>query len=112
MGVIRVLPALDDVAAYDVIGGSYNSGQARRFESLEEESFKKGMENNAKEFDLFDFTLDKRLDFQEFSRLMREREVGDFTEEELYARFNALDTDKSGTVRQPQCPRSERVGRN
>ena len=38
------------------------------------------------------------LDFDEFSAMVRSREEGDFTEEQLRERFNELDADGSGKV--------------
>ena len=39
-----------------------------------------------------------KLDFGEFCQFVRDREEGEFTEEELKKRFDALDGDKSGKV--------------
>ena len=41
---------------------------------------------------------DGKLDFAEFCSLVREREGGEFSNEELRKRFEALDADGSGQV--------------
>ena len=41
---------------------------------------------------------DKQLDFLEFSRLVREREIGIHPEDHLHARFEFLDADGSGSI--------------
>ena len=65
---------------------------------LGEEDFEEGMRQNAEEYDAADKDADNKLDFGEFCAMVRQREVGDFTEEELKARFAALDADGSGKV--------------
>ena len=50
------------------------------------------------ECDSLDDNQDRQLDFYEFSRLMREREVGVHSEYALRQRFEALDADASGTI--------------
>ena len=64
----------------------------------EEESFAAGMRQNAADYQAHDTDGDNKLDFNEFCALVHEREVGDFSEEELRERFNALDADGSGLV--------------
>ena len=65
---------------------------------LGEEDFEEGMRQNAEEYDAADKDADNKLDFTEFCAMVRQREVGEFTEEELRARFVALDSDGSGKV--------------
>ena len=64
----------------------------------EEENFEAGMRQNAMDYQAHDVDNDGKLDFDEFCALVREREVADHTEEELLARFHALDADGSGQV--------------
>ena len=44
-----------------------------------------------------DADRNRKLDFYEFSALMREREIGIQSSGDLRKRFDAIDTDKSGT---------------
>jgi Ca2+-binding EF-hand superfamily protein len=64
----------------------------------EEENFQAGMRQNAADFQAHDTDQDGKLDFNEFCALVREREMAEFSEEELRARFVALDADGSGQV--------------
>ena len=63
-----------------------------------EEDFAFGMRRNAMEYDAHDVDGDQKLNFVEFSAMIREREAGEQTDEELMARFKALDADGSGQV--------------
>ena len=63
-----------------------------------EEDFVTGMKQNAMERDAADADQDGKLDFKEFSELVRNREEGTHTDAELKKRFDALDGDKSGKV--------------
>lgn len=63
-----------------------------------EEDFEVGMKQNAMERDAADADQDGKLDFAEFCQFVRDREEGEFTDEELKARFDALDADGSGKV--------------
>jgi Ca2+-binding EF-hand superfamily protein len=63
-----------------------------------EEDFEAGMRQNAIDYQVHDVDNDHKLDFGEFCNLVRDREDSDFTEEELRARFEALDADGSGKV--------------
>ena len=63
-----------------------------------EEDFDVGMRHHAMEYDAFDKDNDGQLDFNEFCKLMTEREVGTPNIEELRKRFDALDTTKDGRV--------------
>ena len=63
-----------------------------------EEDFEDGMRQNAMERDAADADNDGKLDFGEFCVFVRDREEGEFTDEELKARFDALDGDGSGKV--------------
>ena len=63
-----------------------------------EEDFALGMQRSAMEYDAHDVDGDQRLDFGEFCAMVREREDGEHTDEELKARFKALDADGSGQV--------------
>ena len=64
-------------------------------------TFRTHMRLNAMEYDEAegaDGIYDNGLDFTEFSRLTREREAHDFTEEELRERFLKLDVTGSGRI--------------
>eukprot|EP00966_Prymnesium_polylepis_P146983 3394712-Prymnesium_polylepis.1 len=50
------------------------------------------------DYQAHDADQDNKLDFDEFCALVREREVGDHTDEDLQERFKALDSDGSGKV--------------
>ena len=63
-----------------------------------EENFEDGMRQNAMEMQAIDKDNDHKLDFGEFCALVRERELGDHTDEELEERFKALDADGSGKI--------------
>ena len=63
-----------------------------------EEDFEVGMKQNAMERDAADADQDGKLDLAEFCQLVRDREEGEFTQEELKKRFDALDADGSGKV--------------
>ena len=63
-----------------------------------EESFEVGLRHLTSEYLTHDGDGDCKLDFAEFSALIREREVGRFGEEELRRRFKELDVDHSGTI--------------
>ena len=63
-----------------------------------EEDFAAGMANAAVDYQAHDTDGDHKLDFDEFCALVRDRESGDHTEEELRARFEQLDADGSGQV--------------
>ena len=63
-----------------------------------EEDLQAGMRQNAMDYQAHDADQDNKLDFDEFCALVREREAGDHTDEELQARFTALDSDGSGKV--------------
>ena len=64
----------------------------------EEEAFDVGMRQNAIDFRVADADADNKLDFDEFCAMVREREEGEHTREELLARFDYLDGDHSGKV--------------
>ena len=64
----------------------------------EEESFEVGMIQNALDFEAHDVNEDLMLSFDEFSALVRQRELGEHSDEELLARFEALDLDGSGQI--------------
>ena len=56
----------------------------------------------AMEFDSADLDRDRELDFFEFSKLVREREMAIHTEEELHMRFDEMDADGSGSISVPE----------
>jgi len=56
------------------------------------------MKQNAMERDAADADQDGKLDFTEFCQFVRDREEGEFTDEDLKKRFDALDKDGSGKV--------------
>ena len=64
----------------------------------EEEDFETGMRRNAQDYEAADVDQDNKLDFGEFCAMVRGREEGTFTDEELQERFNKLDADGSGKV--------------
>ena len=63
-----------------------------------DEDFDTGMRQNAMERDAADADQDGKLDFTEFCAFVRDREEGEFTDDELKARFDKLDEDGSGKV--------------
>ena len=63
-----------------------------------EEEFDAGMKQNAMERDAADADQDGKLDFGEFCEMVRGREEGPFTDEQLKERFETLDADGSGKV--------------
>ena len=64
----------------------------------EEEAFDDGMRQNAIDYQTHDKDQDGKLDFDEFCALVREREMADHSEEELRARFEALDGDNRSST--------------
>ena len=56
------------------------------------------MRRNAQDYEAADVDQDNKLDFGEFCAMVRNREEGDFTEEELRERFTELDADGSGKI--------------
>jgi len=91
------MPDADDAApaddTWDLGDGPEDVGNAE-----EEEDFETGMRRNAQDYEAADADQDNKLDFDEFCGMVRQREEGDFTEEELRSRFNELDADGSGKV--------------
>ena len=63
-----------------------------------EEAFDVGMRQNAMEFDAADVDRDAKLDFTEFSALVREREAGTHSDDELQARFASIDTNMNNQI--------------
>ena len=63
-----------------------------------EEEFAIGMRQNAMERDAADGDQDQMLDYNEFKRYVRDREIGNPSEQELRERFQALDEDGSGKI--------------
>ena len=76
-----------DAAANDDVAGDEDG-----------EDFETGMRQNAMERDAADADQDGKLDFKEFCVFVRDREVGEFSDADLKARFDALDGDGSGAV--------------
>ena len=62
------------------------------------EDFTKSMRAVAMEMDAFDNDRNRSLDFREFSKLVREREMAIHTEEALRKRFKAMEADGSGEI--------------
>ena len=67
-----------------------------------EEDFEVGMKQNAMERDAADADQDGKLDLAEFMVMVRERDEANHTDEELAARFKALDGDGSGQIDMPE----------
>lgn len=67
-----------------------------------EEDFEVGLRNSAMEFDAMDADRSHSLEFDEFSKLVREREVGIFSEDMLRQRFEAI-SDGDGHVTFHSC---------
>ena len=63
-----------------------------------EAAFLAEMKQNAEDFQLADTDGDNMLNFEEFCFLVRYREFGDHTDEELLKRFKQLDVDGSGLI--------------
>ena len=63
-----------------------------------EEDFETGMRQAVIDRDVADADNDGMLDFEEFKVFIRDREEGEFTDEELKIRFEKLDQDGSGKV--------------
>ena len=64
----------------------------------EEEAFDAGMRQNAMEFDAADANRDTKLSYDEFCAMIREREEGEHTEEELRARFTSIDENNNNRI--------------
>lgn len=64
----------------------------------EEENFTFGMRQNAMEFDAHDLDNNRKLDFKEFSQLVRERELAVHSDLVLAYRFQELDPENTGYV--------------
>jgi Ca2+-binding EF-hand superfamily protein/tetratricopeptide (TPR) repeat protein len=64
----------------------------------EEEAFDVGMRQNAMEFDAADVDRDTKLSFEEFGAMIREREEGEHSEEELRVRFNSIDENNNNRI--------------
>jgi Ca2+-binding EF-hand superfamily protein len=73
-------------------------GEATEADLAAKNSFTREMRDLAMELDALDADRNRRLDYREFSRLIREREMGTHTEEALRKRFLSLDTDGSGEI--------------
>ena len=63
-----------------------------------EQSFNSGMNRAAEDHDAADGDVDNKLDFAEFCELVRGREEGEHSEEELRVRFELLDVNNSGKI--------------
>ena len=59
------------------------------------------MRQAAMECDAFDTDMNTQLDFDEFSTLIRDREIGVHSEVALQERFDAIDADGRGYVTPP-----------
>ena len=64
----------------------------------EEENFDSGVRRKAQDFAAVDVDNDNKLDFDEFCAMVRDREEGEHTAEDLRQRFTELDADGSGKV--------------
>ena len=67
-------------------------------DTREEETWEVGMRNNAMEFDAHDLDNNRKLDFREFSQLVRERELAVHSDIVLAYRFQELDPDRTGFI--------------
>jgi len=70
--------------------------------SLRKEAFETDIRHLAMEWDAMDFDRNRKLDFGEFSKLVREREMAINSEDALQARFNELDKDGTGLIEMPE----------
>eukprot|EP00966_Prymnesium_polylepis_P265017 6122736-Prymnesium_polylepis.1 len=68
-----------------------------------EEGFSDGMRNNANNFTAHDTNEDRALSFDEFCALVRERETGEHTEEELRRRFEEMDRNRNAKIDEGEC---------
>ena len=96
-GLLRQTPAMSGAGGQ---GNAYEveaDGVARE-EEEEEENFEEGMRRNAADYEAHDVDQDNKLDFAEFCAMVRSREEGEHTDEELHQRFVELDEDGSGKV--------------
>ena len=94
----EVEPAAATATAAGAAGGGEEEAAEGDVAGTGEEDFEAGMRQNAMERDAADADNDGKLDFGEFCVFVRDREEGEFTDEELKARFDALDGDGSGKV--------------
>ena len=67
-------------------------------EEVEAGGFEGIMRQKALDYETADVNNDKQLDIDEFCAMVRGREVGPFSDEELRRRFDELDIDGSGTI--------------
>jgi Ca2+-binding EF-hand superfamily protein len=97
--MVWVRQASDDDQSTAIRSITQGKGGRSTFITDEEEQFDSGMRNMAMDIDshLTDYTR-RWMEFDEFAGLMRGREVGVHTDEELRARFAAIDEDKSGKI--------------
>jgi len=70
--------------------------------SLRKEAFETDIRHLAMEWDAMDFDRNRKLDFGEFSKLVREREMAINSEDALQARFHELDKDGTGLIEMPE----------
>jgi Ca2+-binding EF-hand superfamily protein len=89
MAITRPSPFGTTLALADDVAGEVSDS---------EETFAAGMRQNAMDFDTHAMRSDHALNFHEFCALIREREEGSHSTLTLEQRFNALDTNHSGTI--------------
>ena len=65
-----------------------------------EKDFFELMKERAAAFQKADMDFDGKLDFEEYKAMVKYREVKEYTEQELKAKFDSLDADKSGKIDQ------------
>ena len=70
----------------------------------EEENFEAGMHRAARDYEAHDVDQDNKLDFGEFCAMVRSREEGNFTEEQLQERFaSSISTARARSICQSIC---------
>ena len=79
-------------------GGDDDARPATEADLAAARAFAATARHNAMFFDAHDLDRNRTLDFVEFSKLVREREMGVHTEEALRKRFKQLDADGSGEL--------------
>ena len=102
VGIVAMqLGDMDSDGLLDVVTAAHASGELRVLRAQASGGLALAHSvggTNSLDLVLFDADQDGKLDFGEFCAFVRDREEGEFTEDELKARFEALDEDGSGKV--------------